>query len=142
MLPVRSVVDETCTPLTLQLLDPQNQLSSSDSVHLLLATCRSLFSTLTPKRHQGMSKGKLMTHRNTEQREIITHIVSLQKALDTPLHVGKLSLAAEESFHIMDLRTELLLSREEMLTAVKKGPWETGGRDTPVQKETIPGRHD
>jgi hypothetical protein len=89
-----------------------------------------------------MSKGKLMTHRNTEQREIITHIVSLQKALDTPLHVGKLSLAAEESFHIMDLRTELLLSREEMLTAVKKGPWETGGRDTPVQKETIPGRHD
>jgi hypothetical protein len=34
MLPVRSVVDETCTPLALQLLDPQNQLSSSDSVHL------------------------------------------------------------------------------------------------------------
>jgi hypothetical protein len=29
MLPVRSVVDETCTPLALQLLDQQNQLSSS-----------------------------------------------------------------------------------------------------------------
>jgi hypothetical protein len=70
-----------------------------------------------------MSKVKLMTHRNTEQREVITHIVFLQKALDKPLHLGKLSLAAEESFHIMDLRTELFLSREEMLTAVKKGPW-------------------
>ena len=64
-----------------------------------------------------------MTHRKTEQRETITHIVSLQKALDKPLHLGNLSLAAEESFHIMDLRTELLLSREEILVAVKKGPW-------------------
>jgi hypothetical protein len=123
MLPVRSVVDETCTPLALQLLDPQNQLSSSDSVQLLLDTRRSLFATLVPKRLQGMSKGKLMAHRNAEQREAITHIVSLQKALDKPLHLGKLSLAAEESFHIMDLRTELLLSREEMLAAVRKGPW-------------------
>ena len=70
-----------------------------------------------------MSKGKLMAHRNAEQREAITHIVSLQKALDKPLHLGHLSLAAEESFHIMDLRTELLLSREEMLAAVRKGPW-------------------
>jgi hypothetical protein len=70
-----------------------------------------------------MSKGKLMDHRNAEHREVITHIVCLQRALDKPLHLGKLSLAAEESFHIMDLRTELLLSREEMLAAVKKGPW-------------------
>ncbi len=64
-----------------------------------------------------------MAHRNTEQREAITHIVSLQKALDKPLHLGKLSLTAEESFHIMDLRTELFLSREEMFATVKKGPW-------------------
>ncbi len=64
-----------------------------------------------------------MAHRNAEQREAISHIVSLQKTLDKPLHLGKLSLTAEESFHIMDLRTELLLSREEMLAAVKKGPW-------------------
>jgi hypothetical protein len=49
-------VDETCTSMTLQLLDPQNQLSSSDSAHLLLDTRRSLFATLVPKRHQGMSK--------------------------------------------------------------------------------------
>ncbi len=64
-----------------------------------------------------------MSHRNTEQRETITYIVSLQKALDKPLHLGKLSLTTEEIFHIMDLRTELLPSREEMLTVVKKGPW-------------------
>jgi hypothetical protein len=123
MLPIRSVVDETFTPLALQLLDPQNQLSSSDSVHMLLETLRSVFSTLTPKRQQGMSKGKLMDHRNAEQREVITHIVSLQKAPDKPLHFGKLSLVAEEIFHIMDLRTELLLSREELMTTVIEGPW-------------------
>ena len=123
MLPVRSAVDETCTPLALQLLDPQSQLSSSDSVHLLLETRRSLFTSLIPTRPQGRTKGKLMAHRNAEQREAIMHIVSLQKALDKPLHSGKLSLAAVESFHIMDLRTELLLSREEMLAAVKQGPW-------------------
>jgi hypothetical protein len=82
-----------------------------------------------------MSKGKLMAHRNTEQREAITHIVSLQKALDKPLHLGKLPLAAEESFHIMDLRTELLLSREEMLTAVKKGPWKRGVESLLVSKK-------
>ena len=49
MLPVRSVVDETCTPLALKFLDPQNQLSSSDNVHRLLETRRSLFATLVPK---------------------------------------------------------------------------------------------
>jgi hypothetical protein len=130
MLPVRSEVDETCTPLALQLLDSQNQLSSSDSVHLLLETRRSLFTSLIPKRPQERTKGKLMTHRNAQQREAITHIVSLQKALDKPLHSGKLSLAAVESFYIMDLRTELLLSREEMLAAVTR-VMETGGGDTP-----------
>ena len=135
MLQVRSVVDETCTPLALKFLDPQNQLSSSDSVHRLLETRRSLFATLAPKRHQGMSKGKLMAHRNAEQREAITHIVSLQKALDKPLHLGNLSLAAEESFHIMDLRTELLLSREEMLAAVKKGPWKRAVESLLVSKK-------
>ncbi len=70
-----------------------------------------------------MSKGKFMTHRNVEQRENITHIVSLREALDKPLHFGKLSLVVEENFHIMDLRTELFLSPEEMLSTVKKGSW-------------------
>ena len=32
-------------------------------------------------------------------------------------------MAAEESFHIMDLREELSLSKDVMLAAVKEGPW-------------------
>ena len=58
MLPLLSVVDETCTPLTLQLLDPQDPISSSDSVQQLLETLRSLFLKLTPKIHQGKPSKK------------------------------------------------------------------------------------
>ena len=125
MLPLLSVVDETCTPLALQFLDPQNLISSSESVHQLLETRRSMFLKLSPKQQQEKSRCKLLAHRNAEQREAIAHIVSLQKALDEPQHFGKLSSAAEESFHFMDLRAELLLSREEMLAAVKEGPWKS-----------------
>jgi hypothetical protein len=82
-----------------------------------------LFLKLTPKKQQEKPRVKLLAHRNAEQREAIAHIVSLQKALDKPMHLDKLSLAAEESFHIMDLRAELLLSHKEMLAAVQGGPW-------------------
>jgi hypothetical protein len=60
-----------------------------------------------------------------EQRESKVHIVALQKALDKPLHRGALSLATEESFMIMDLRNELILSKEIMLAAVqnRSSPW-------------------
>ncbi len=34
-----------------------------------------------------------------------------------------LGLAAEESFHIMDLKVELLLSQDEMLVVVQGGSW-------------------
>ena len=50
MLPLLSIVDETCTPLVLQILDPLNTISSSDSVQQLLETRRSLFLKLTPKK--------------------------------------------------------------------------------------------
>ena len=113
------MVDGTCTPLALQRLDPQSLISSRESVQQLLETRRSLFLNLTPKIHQGKPRVKLLTHRNTEQREVITHIVSLQRALDKPLYLDKISLVAEESFHIMDLRTEFLLSHDEMLAAMK-----------------------
>jgi hypothetical protein len=55
----------------------------------------------------------------TGQRETIAHIVSLQKALDKPRHRNTLDLTVVESFHIMDLKAELLLSKDEMLTAVQ-----------------------
>ena len=79
-----------------------------------------MFLKLTPKIHQGKPRVKLLTHRNAEQKEVIDHIVFLQKALDKPLYLDKLSLVTEESFHIMDLRAELFLSHDE---AVKGGPW-------------------
>ena len=123
MLPLLSIVDETCTPLALQLEDPRNTASSSDNVQKLLGTHRSLFLKLTPKKQRGKPRAKLLAHRNAGQREAIDHIVSLQKALDKPMHQNTLALVAEESFHIMDLKAELLLSKDEMLAAVQGGPW-------------------
>ena len=123
MLPLLSIVDETCTPLVLQILDPLNTISSSDSVQQLLETRRSLFLKLTPKKQREKPRSKLLAHRNAEQREAITHIVSLQKVLDKPIHRNTLVLTAEESFHIMDLRAELLLSHDEILADMQGGPW-------------------
>jgi hypothetical protein len=70
-------------------------------------------------------KVKLQAHRNEEQRESKAQIVTLQKALDKPLHNKGLSLAAEASFTIMDLRDELMFSREIMQTVVRdrSSPW-------------------
>ena len=48
MLPLLPVVDETCTPLVLQFLDPQSPISSSEGVHRLLETHRSMFQKLVP----------------------------------------------------------------------------------------------
>ena len=82
-----------------------------------------MFLKLTPKTHQGKTRVKLLAHRNADQKETIAHIVSLQKASDKPLHLDKLSFESEESFHIMDLRSELFMSHDEMLAAVKGGSW-------------------
>ncbi len=71
------------------------------------------------------AKVKLQAHRNKEQRESKTQIVTLQKTLDKSLHNKGLSLAAEVSFTIMDLRDELMLSREIMQTVARdrSSPW-------------------
>jgi hypothetical protein len=78
-----------------------------------------------PPRVTRGAKIKLQAHRNEEQRESKAQIVTLQKALDKPLHNKGLSLAAEASFAIMDLRDELMLSREIMQTVVRdrSSPW-------------------
>ena len=39
------------------------------------------------------------------------------------MHRNTLALVVEESFHIMDLRTELLLSHDEMLAVMQGRPW-------------------
>ena len=62
-------------------------------------------------------------HSNAEQRELIVHIGSLQKALDKPKQREALSLAEEESFHIMDIREELCLPNHMILAAVNEDPW-------------------
>jgi hypothetical protein len=82
-----------------------------------------LFLKLTPKKQREKPRSKLLAHRNAEQREAITHIVSLQKVLDKPIHRNTLVLTAEESFHIMDLRAELLLSHDEMLAVMQGRTW-------------------
>ena len=100
--------------MTLQLLDPQNPISSSDSVQQLLETHRSFFLKLTPKIHQGKPRVKLLTHRNAEQKEVIDHIVFLQKALDKPLHLDKLSLETKDrSVAPPPQVVETLLSRKK-----------------------------
>jgi hypothetical protein len=143
MLLLLSIVDETCTSLVFQLQDPQNTVSSSDNVQKLLGTHRSLFLKLTPMKQRGNPRAKLLAHRNAGQREAIGHIVSLQKALDKPMYRNTLSLKTEESFHIMDLKAELLLSKDEMLTAVQGGrTMEKGSGNAPLKQETIPRGHD
>ena len=55
-----------------------------------------------------------------EHRAAREHTTALQKVLDTPLHNHTLSLATEEYSDIVDLREELLLSKEELFE-VKEG---------------------
>ena len=88
-----------------------------------IGTRRSLFLKLTPKTQGEKPRVKLLANRNAGQREVIAHIFSPQKALDKPMHRNTLVLTAEESFHIMDFKTELLLSKDEMLAAVQGASW-------------------
>ena len=66
---------------------------------------------------------KLPMHHNAEQRELTLHIGSLQCALDKPTLSEKLSLAARESFHIMDIGEDPPIPEDLMLKAVRTGPW-------------------
>ena len=67
MIPLLSIIDETCTPLALQLLDSQNPISSSDSVQQLLETRRSLFLKLTPKKQYIYTHTRTHTHTHTHK---------------------------------------------------------------------------
>ena len=126
MLPLLSVVDETCTTLVIQLLDPQSPISIIGSVHKLLETLRSLFLKLSPKKQKEKSRGKLLSHRNAQQREAISHIVSLQMTLEKPLHFDKLSLVVEEIFHIMSSKNCLPIFRRHDQQTDLEEPLEVG----------------
>jgi hypothetical protein len=121
IIPHLETVNEICSPLAEQILSDHHTglISSSEGVPLLLDTRMATLLQHQPARVSRGAKIKLQTHRNEEQRESKAQIVTLQKALDKPLHNKGLSLAVEESFTIMDLRDELILSREIMQTVVR-----------------------
>jgi hypothetical protein len=127
IVPHLTAVNEICSPLAEQILaDHQTgAITSGEGVTLLLNTRMTTLLQHQPARVTQGAKVKLQAHRNEEQRETKAHIVTLQKALDKPLHNKCLSLAAEASFTIMDLRDELMLSREIMQTVVRNrsSPW-------------------
>ena len=114
-------VNEIYTPLAEQILadHKKGDTTSSEGVALLLNTRMTTLLQHQPVRTTQRTKIKLLTHRNEEQRESKAQIVTLQKTLDKPLQRGSLSISAETSFTIMDLRDELMLSREIMQTVVR-----------------------
>jgi hypothetical protein len=120
-------VNEICSPLAEQILSDHQKglISSSEGVASLLDTRMTTLLQHQPPRVTRGAKIKLQAHRNEEQRESKAQIVTLQKALDKPLHNKGLSLAVEASFTIMDLRDDLILSREIMQKVVRdrSSPW-------------------
>jgi hypothetical protein len=127
IIPHLETVNEICSPLAEQILSDHHKglISSSEGVASLLDTRMATLLQHQPARVSRGAKIKLQAHRNEEQRESKAQIVTLQKALDKPLHNKGLSLTAEASFAIMDLRDELMLSREIMQTVVRdrSSPW-------------------
>jgi hypothetical protein len=130
-----TVVNEICSPLAQQILEDHQKgyITSGEGVALLLDTPRTTLLQHQPVRVTQRTKIKLQAHRNEEQRESKAQIVTLQKALDNPLHNKCLSIAAEASFTIMDLQDELMLSREIMQTVVRdlNQQMEDGRKRTP-----------
>ena len=96
IVPHLAVVNEICSPLAEQiLLDHQKGLiSSNEGVALLLDTRMATLLQYQPARVTRRAKVKLQPHRNEEQQKSKAQIVTLQKALDKPLHNKGLSLAA------------------------------------------------
>ncbi len=127
IVPHLAAVNEICSPLAEQILVDHKKglISSREGVVVLLDTRMTILLQHQPARITRGAKVKLQAHRNEEQRESKDQIVTLQKAFDKPLHNKCLSIAAEASFTIMDLRDELMLSREIMQTVVRDraSPW-------------------
>ena len=122
MLPFVQEVNEECESLATSILEDQD-IPSREGATTLLLKRQEAFRARIPVREAHGAVVKLPSHRNAEQRELRAQIGSLQSALEKPLHRGALSLAAEESFHILDIREELALSKDTMLAAVTEGPW-------------------
>ena len=122
MLPVVRDVNEECAPMAEGILaDPD--VSSRQGAVSLLTSRQEAFRKRLKVQSTKNAVLKLPLHHNAEQRELTLHIGSLQCALDKPTLPDKLSLAARESFHTMDIGEEPSLPEDLMLEAVRTGPW-------------------
>jgi hypothetical protein len=122
MLPVVEEVNDECAPVAESILQDLNAPTRQGVLSLLAArqeAFRKRLKVSSPKN----AVLKLPMHRNAEQRELIMHIGSLQYALDKPTFQDRISLAARESFHIMDVSEELPLPDDLMLETVKGDLW-------------------
>jgi hypothetical protein len=121
MFPFTREVNEECATLTRDILDDK-KLSNKEGVVTLLRKRQETFRERLTTHTVQMGVIKLPIHNNTDQQELHTHIGSLQRTLDKPIHRGVLTLTVEESFHVLDIREELALPKDAMLAAVKEGP--------------------
>ncbi len=122
MLKVVKEVNDECASIAESILaDPDA--SSRQGVVSLLKTRQKAFHKRLRVPSAKNAVVKLPIHHNTEQRELILHIGSLQCALDKPTLSEKLSLTARESFHIMDIGEDRTIPEDLILEEVKIGPW-------------------
>ena len=122
MLKVVKEVNDECAPIAESILADPDASSRQGVVSLLKARQEAFHKRLkVPSAKNAVVK--LPMHHNAEQRELILHIGSLQCALDKPTLSEKPSLAARESFHIMDIGEDRPIPEDLMLEAVKTGPW-------------------
>jgi hypothetical protein len=122
MLPIVREVNEECASVAESIL-AHPDMSSRQGVISLLTARQEAFRKRLKVQSTKNAVLKLPMHHNAEQRELILHIGSLQCALDKSTLLDKLSLAARESFHIMDIGEGLPLPKDLMLEAVRVGPW-------------------
>ncbi len=121
MLKVAKEVNDECAPIAERILaDPD--VSSKQGVVSILKARQEAFRKRLKAPSSKNAVLKLPMYHNAEQRELTLHIGSLQCALDKPTLSEKLSLAARETFHIMDIGEDLPIPEDLMLEAVKTGP--------------------
>ena len=90
-------VDEEYIPLSKSIIEDQGTPTRQGAITLLTTRQEAFRKLLSVQTAQSVVI-KLPIHRNTEQRELIVHIGSLQKVLEKPKHRVVLSLMVEESF--------------------------------------------
>ena len=139
-LPFVKEVNEECAPAAESILEDPDISTRRGAVSLLAVRQETFRKRLKVQSTQNAVL-KLPMHNNAEQRELTLHIGSLQCALDKPTLPEKLSLAARESFHIMDISEELSIPEDFDARVGEGGPMEANSRITSDVEKTTSGRH-